>query len=185
MAYTISCQCGRQLTVQATEAGSQKSCSCGRQVSVPSLGKLARAAGEPRRTLSASEKVRVLVAAGELPAGTTCVRCQFPTNEILECSVECERPYIKQRTFWELALMHLVSPWLAILAKSYYQEAEVFGRETLVWTPLRMCPDCQALFGGGARASELRAALGAVPEYADLLQTYPGASVAAMVKGAQ
>ena len=120
MPYTISCQCGRQLTVQATEAGSQKSCGCGRQVSVPSLGKLARAAGEPLPTLSASEKVRVLVAAGELPAGTTCVRCQFPTKEILECSVECERPYIKQRTFWESVLVYLLFPfWISVVARRY------------------------------------------------------------------
>ena len=58
----------------------------------------------------------------------------------------------------------------------------MFGREVIVTTPLRMCPDCQALFGGGTRASELREVLGAVPEYDALLRTYPGASVAAVVR---
>jgi hypothetical protein len=183
MAYTITCECGRPLTVQASEAGSQKACSCGRQVSVPSLGKLARATGKPVPTLSAAESVRVLVAAGELPAGTTCVRCQFPTSEVLECSVECERPYIKQRTFWESVLMYMLAPlWLSIIARHYYDEPEVFGRETIVKMPLRMCSNCQALFVGRARASELREALCTVPAYAELLATYPGASVAVVEK---
>ena len=126
MPYTVSCQCGRQLAVSAAEAGSQVACRCGCQVSVPSLGKLARAAGEPLRTLSASEKVRVLVASGELPSGIMCVRCQLPTKEVLECSVECERPYVKKRSLLETFLMYTFAPlWLAIVAKRNYDEPEV------------------------------------------------------------
>lgn len=134
------------------------------------------------RTLSASEKVRVLVAAGELPRGTTCVRCQFPTEGILDCSVECERPYRSERGFWDyLLLMAFGSWWLAAIAWRDYEQTEVHGRETLVKTPLRMCPDCQARYHAGSRAGELRQLLHSVPEYDALLQTFPNASVAAMV----
>lgn len=183
MSYAISCECGRQLTVQATDAGTHLPCSCGRQVKVPTLGRLARAAGEPMRTLSASEKVRVLVAAGELPTGTTCVRCQFPTDGVLECSVECERPYTKKRLFWEGVLVYLFAPlWFSMVAKSYYDKPEVHGRETLVKTPLRVCGDCQQRFRGGAHSSELWQLLNSVPEYAALLQAFPSAHVVAIVK---
>ncbi len=179
MPYFVPCSCGQTLTVTAADAGSRRQCNCGRVVSIPSLGRLTRAAGERAPALSIAERVRMLVAQGELPAGNACGCCQVPTDGILSCSVECERPYRNTRSFWESVLLFVLGAWvLAVIAWRDWEQTEVHGQETLVKTPLRMCPQCQTQFRGTAGSQELRQLLGTVPEYAELLKTYPQASIA-------
>lgn len=175
MAYSVHCTCGRSHEVSAGDAGSLRECSCGRTVRVPSLGKLAQAAGEARKPLSPAETIRMLVAAGELPQGASCVRCQFPTRDVLEC----ERPYAKSRGFWQTVGIYVFLPLQAAAILSR-EQPEVLGREVVVKTPLRMCLDCQPLFDSGRRLSELRRLLSSVPQYDALLQQYPSAGIMAL-----
>lgn len=181
MGYNVACGCGKELAVTAGEAGSQKHCTCGRTVKVPTLGQLARAAGNPLATLSATERVSYLVSSGELPAGAVCARCQFPTDATLHCSVECERPYVREHgSWWTTFFSMLIFGFVRTILVQSRENPEVHGRELIVKMPLRMCPDCQPLFQAGSRVSELRNLLRSVSEYEAVLATYPQASVAAM-----
>jgi hypothetical protein len=182
MPYSVHCACGKSLVVSAAVAGTQIDCDCGRLVAVPSLGKLARDAGEVRNMLGTADQIRLLVAKGELPNGKTCVRCQFPTNGVLQCSIECERPQARKRGFWQTLGIYLFMPFQAAYVLSR-EPLEVHGREVVVRTPLRICADCSVLFEGGRRSSELRKLLASVPEYDALLQQYPRAAILALRYG--
>jgi hypothetical protein len=176
MDFTIDCSCGANLRVTTGDAGGTKRCHCGNINPVPSLGELRRRAGQQRYDVSIADKISYLVADGELPAETACIQCGIDTSNVLQCKVECERPYVKGRGFWSTVLLGLFAPfWILGALSRDYQNSEVHGRELIVNTPLALCPECAAT--SQAEKEDLHDLLRRVPLYDQLLQEYPNANV--------
>jgi hypothetical protein len=69
--YSVCCSCGRDVPVQASQAGSIVVCQCGAGLDVPPLSRLRASAGEdpiPRNTI---EHIRVMIRNKELPGRPT------------------------------------------------------------------------------------------------------------------
>jgi len=177
MDFTIDCSCGEQLRVGAADAGGTKRCQCGKANAVPSLSELRHRAGQNRYDVSIAEKLRYMFADGDLPPDNICAECGVETSNVLECSVECERPYTKGRGFWRTVLLGFFAPiWILGALNREYNEPEVFGEELIVDTPLPLCPDCAAHLTEGKH--NLRELLRRAPLYDQLFQEYPKAIAA-------
>jgi hypothetical protein len=176
MDFTFDCQCGQTLRITAVDAGQTKVCRCGTPNIIPSLSELRRRAGQACYDTHISDKIIAMHAQGLLPEELTCARCGRDTPGILNCSVECERPYSHGRGFWSTVLLGLLSPWwmLGVLSRDY-KHSEVHGREVVVQTPLRMCPECAAQVH--QQTSSARDILQRIPLYAQLFREYPKADV--------
>jgi hypothetical protein len=174
MDFTIDCTCGQQLRVGTADAGGSKRCHCGAINAVPSLSELRRLAGKQSYDVAIADKLRYMFADGELPPDNACVLCGAETPNILQCSVECERPHTKGRGFWGTVLLGIFAPvWVLVLLICEYKDAEVFGRELIVTTPLPLCPECAA--NAQPRKHNVRELLRRVPLYDQLFQEYPNA----------
>jgi hypothetical protein len=176
MDFTFDCQCGRTLRITAVDAGQSKVCRCGVSNTIPSLSELRRRAGQASYDINITDKIIARYAQGSLPSEATCAQCGRETTGILNCSVECERPYSHGRGFWSTVLLGLLSPWwmLGVINRDY-KHNEVHGREVIVPTPLRMCPECAAHVH--RQTDVTRNLLQRIPLYAQLFQEYPKAGV--------
>jgi len=176
MEFTIDCSCGAQHRVTAVEAGRTRRCRCGNDISIPRLSELRRSVGEQPYLVGIADKLRRMSAEQELPLGPICMECGRQTSNALPCRVECERPYAKGPGFWSTLLTHVVLPFSMLMgAWREYSNPEVHGRESIVETPLRLCPDCAAKVRKSKR--RIRELLLRVPPYADLLQEHPNAGI--------
>jgi len=180
MDFTISCPCGTQLKVTSADAGATKQCRCGRINSVPSLSKLRVNSGQKAYNVDVAEKIRYMRAAGELVTRGTCVYCGAMTDHVLECVVECERPYIKGRGYWSTAFFGVFGSifsafWLVKTLNQEYLDNEVHGRDLTVHIPLPLCPSCSA--EARKDPSHLRNLTSSVPLYGELLEQYPQAHI--------
>ena len=178
MPFHVDCRCGRQVEVRAADAGGEVTCPCGNVNPVPSLSELRRRAGLTSYEGSIAGTIRRKLVNGELPAGDLCVRCGMPTEETLECSVECERTSARGPGSWATVLLSMftsIGTWLTL--HEQYLDPEVTGRELVVEAPLRVCTDCRRRLRKRTRRKELRALLQTVPEYAELLREYPHAGL--------
>ena len=179
MDFTIQCSCGHQLQVSAVDAGGAKRCPCGNVNAVPSLSALRRQAGQQSYEVKIADKLRYMFADGELPPNKECAQCGCKTANVLECSVECERPYSKGRGYWIAVLLGFIAPLLALLTMiGDGRNSEVHGQELVVRTPLPLCPGCAADLT--LRRKRLIKLLCSVPLYAQLLEEYPQAAVAVL-----
>ncbi len=174
MDFTINCQCGATLRDATADAGGIKRCRCGHENSVPSLSKLRQESGQQAYDVSTAEKLRYMFADGDLPPNNVCVQCGCETSDVLQCSVECERPHTKGRGFWGTFFLGLFAP-LSVFHSIHqeYQNPEVFGRELIVDTPVPMCSKCQIDLR--PRKKTVRELLCRVPLYGQLFQEYPDA----------
>jgi hypothetical protein len=174
MDFTFNCECGEQLRVATADAGGTKRCRCGITNAVPSLSELRRQAGKQSYEVGIADKLRYMFADGELPRDNVCVECGSKTSNVLECSVECERPYTKGRGFWGTVLLGIFAPvWILGLLNREHKNPEVFGEELIVKTPLPLCPKCIATVR--PRKKNIRDLLCRVPLYDQLFQEYPNA----------
>jgi hypothetical protein len=170
--YSVQCACGREVSVCKADAGGEVGCSCGQRVNVPRLSALRAAVGEEAYARSTIERIRRMIAAGELPPEPYCLVSFRPTTDVLPVTVECETPCGWQYSWWMLSLIACVS--MALYRRALRDETDVKGREIVVELPMRIAADCQAYvrrFG----QSKLRELLSTVPIYAQLLQEYPDA----------
>ncbi|MCA9173543.1 MAG: hypothetical protein KDB14_03570 [Planctomycetales bacterium] len=115
-----------------------------------------------------------MFAEDRLPPDNVCVECGSETSDILQCSVECERPRAKGRGYWSTVVLGMLAPfWFLISLSHDYKNAEVFGEDLIVQTPLPLCPTCAAAIQ--PRKKDLHNLLRRVPLYDQLLQEYPHA----------
>lgn len=178
MPFHVDCRCGRQVEVRAADAGGEVTCPCGNVNAVPSLSALRRRAGLTSYEGSIAGTIRRKLADGELPLGDLCARCGMPTEETLQCSIECERTSPRASDSWATVLLGAftgIGTWLQL--QEQYLNTEVTGRELVVEAPLRVCADCRRRLRKRTRRNELRALLKTVPEYAELLREYPHAGL--------
>jgi hypothetical protein len=180
MTFTLSCSCGKTITVDAAQAGAEVRCLCGKLNGVPSLSELRYGAGQARYDVSAVDRIRQKVAEGSLPTETECVKCGSQTQDILFSFIECERPWITGGAgFWQIFFAALVLPYWFLLRMSNkaYDNPRVFGRETVVETPLRMCLQCQSAVRGSHGVRALAELIRKVPLYEELLREFPEAEI--------
>ena len=174
MDFTIDCTCGQQLRVGTADAGGSKRCHCGAINAVPSLSELRRLAGQQSYDIGIADKLRYMFADGKLPPNNACVLCDAKTANILQCTVECERPHTKGRGFWATVLLGIFAPvWVLVSLNREYMNPEVFGQELIVNTPLPLCPECEAK--AKPRKRNIGELLRRVPLYDQLFQEYPNA----------
>lgn len=191
MDFTIDCTCGKQLHVGTADAGGTKRCRCGTTNAVPALSELRRRAGQQSYDVNIADKLRHMFADGKLPPDNFCSRCGTETSNVLNCSVECERPHTKSRGFWGTVLLGISSTiflpvwilvWILGALSREYRNSEVFGQELVVNTPLALCSECAAdVKPTNNNIGEL---LRRVPLYDQLLQAYPEADAAQVTRAA-
>jgi hypothetical protein len=178
MDYSLTCSCGRQLKVEAAAAGTEFFCECGAPVRVPSLSQLRMMAGRAAYESGTVDTIRRMLAEGALPWGELCAVSGKPTRDAMDLSVHCERVQAASDPTRTAVLLAILFGPLSLLLMLLGQRSprDARGRETSVWTPLRVAPEHQQTV---ARASQktLRRLLRTVPVYAALLDQYPRARI--------
>jgi hypothetical protein len=175
--YQLGCECGADVTVEETAAGTTVPCRCGRRVAVPSLRELRRRAGMPGAGLSPDLVVETLLLAGKLPEEDHCVLCGVATDATLCCTTECELAFVKtgQPSPWVYALAFLTFGLLGVaVARASAREDREWGKDRIYPLPLRVCAGCRRGLTGEA---EVKEAMARVPLYRRLLEKYPAARV--------
>jgi hypothetical protein len=175
MAYSLTCSCGRQLEVPAAAAGTEVFCECGARVRVPSLSELRLLAGRAAYETGTVDVIRRMLAEGSLPWGELCAVSGKPTQDVLDLSVHCERVQAEKDGLRSFQLLVLLFGLPALLL-GQRSSRDPQGRETSVWTPLRVAHDHQRKVGRASQKT-LRRLLRTVPVYAALLDQYPRARV--------
>jgi hypothetical protein len=119
--------------------------------------------------------IRRMLAEGSLPWGEVCAVSGKPTQEAMNLSVHCERVQAENDGLRSLqVLVFLFGPLAMLFGRRSSRDPR--GRETSVWTPLRIAPEHQPTVArAGLRT--LRRLLRTVPVYAALLDQYPRARV--------
>jgi hypothetical protein len=140
------------------------------------LSELRRQAGQARYEVDIAAKLQQMFADGELPAESDCVGCGVKTENVLRCSVECERTWTRGGGgFWKTFFLGFFVPWQYL--RQDYGNPEVVGRELVVQTPIRYCDSCWYAMGKKPRKRQVVDLLRAVPMYNQLLLEYPSADV--------
>jgi hypothetical protein len=132
-------------------------------------------AGRPAYETGTVDVIRRMLAEGSLPWGELCAVSGKPTQDAMDLSVHCERVQAEKDGVRVLQVAVLLfGPLVALLGQRPSRDPH--GRETSVWTPLRVAQEHQRTV---ARASQkaLRRLLRTVPVYAALLDQYPRARV--------
>jgi len=173
--YSVQCHCGRTVAVTKADAGGQVQCRCGQSVRVPRLSELRRQSGQAAYESGAVDRIRRMLAEGQLPPGDTCQISFRPTKDVLWVTVECETPYSRgSYSWWSLLLIGLISSAAYFMAAQ--AETETVGRETVLRLPLLIDAEFQPQVRRYT-ASRLSELLRAVPIYAQLLAEFPRARV--------
>lgn len=183
MDFSITCSCGKRITVTAAHAGAQVPCLCGKLNEVPSLSELRHAVGQVRYNLGIVDRIRQKVDEGVVPSESVCAKCGAETGGTLYSFVECERTWNTEGGFWKHFFLILLLPvWIWDQLRRDYGSPDVLGRETVVETPLRMCPECQSMVRNARGTRALLALLQKVPLYQELLREYPHATISVSTK---
>ncbi len=176
MDFSVTCECGSSVPVSASMCGTMVTCACGANISVPKLSELRRNAGLRAFEVSVSDRLMAMNLEGRLPVESECAVCGIPTNESLECSIECERPFAKAPGFWRAFFLMLFAPiWAFAAIGRDYGNPEVHGNELVIDAPIRICRSCFQAYGiSKQRCLEL---LRKTECYDQLLQAYPKAQI--------
>ena len=178
MDFSISCPCGKTTSVTAVQAGSEVRCLCGKLNAVPSLSELRHGAGQARYNLETRGPDQAGSGRASLAFGRRCAKCGLQTSGTLCFVVECEQPWSTGGGFWKHFFLWLLAPvWIWGVLLRDYKSDEVFGRETVVEIPVRMCPDCQAAVRNSPSTRAMTALLHTIPLYHQLLREYPKATI--------
>jgi hypothetical protein len=143
----VKCPCGQRIEVEAWSAGGTVPCPCGQAVPVPLLSELRRGAGLDAYQENPARKIERMRAAGDLPAGTTCARCDDPTDDVLDLVAECEtgREGSSDVAMGATAAVAALfgSLFLVVAAAESADEGETRGGALSVLVPVRLCRECR------------------------------------------
>jgi hypothetical protein len=181
MFYRIPCQCGDDVTVAETLAGTKIPCHCGRMVAIPSLRELRRLSGSHQEEIQPEMEVESLLLANRLPEEDCCILCGAATDHSICCRTECEKAQVKTDRWpwwvWLLVLLTcgaiLAFGMIVVLAGTKGQTTE-HGKDRTYDLPLRICADCRQQL---TNELEIKDAMWEVPAYQRLLEKYPDAKV--------
>ena len=138
--YEVECDCGQRLSVELHEAGTRKNCpGCRGTVIVPDTVKLKQAAGDPYPLLSARQKIRWTLEAGEPPFDGRCHNgCQRPATRETQCRLEI----LEQRIVDDD--QNGVFP--TITGGLSFRAAATEEQWNTLFVPLWLCESCQQQF---------------------------------------
>jgi hypothetical protein len=178
MEFRVDCTCGAHFMVREGLAGTKRTCTCGRVVTVPPLHELRRQIGLRPYEVSPELVIEHMLASGELPADHACVRCGAETDAVVHVQAECERVQVRTggEPTWLLVLLLLISPVLLLMGLLLRQRGDQkeYGKDKIYMLPLAVCPKCRSTL---RNPTEIKDALCRVPEYRQLLDKFPDASV--------
>ena len=178
--YSVLCKCGRDVAVQASQAGSELTCQCGARLDVPPLSRLRASVGEDPIPLNTIDRIRLMIRNQELPKGEICSCCGRPANEIVVLRVQCERQWVKggESSSRRLVFALLFLGWLGtIIALARPRRREEFGRDISVDVPVRVSSECRARILRTRGQRKLRNLLRETPIYQQLLDEFPRAII--------
>jgi hypothetical protein len=181
MKYEVTCGCGRNIGVGATQAGRKLDCpACGQPVQVPRLSTLRISAGEEAIPLNSVERVEQAVRQGKLPSNQVCPITGGNPDSIAVFRIHCEQTWKKEgdslveSIFWRV----LFGGWIGrMIADSRAAKPEVLGRNTAVDAPVRVSSSTLQSLSHQRNQREMHRILKAVPEYAAVLADFPKARV--------
>lgn len=142
MEFHVECECGAQIPVTEGQSGTLVTCTCGRENAVPGLGELRRLAGLPTYQASTADVIGRMLAAGELPPGEACAKCERPTDEVLGTMAECELASMGIRGGKQSAAVMLFG-WIGALLVPDTQKTTHEGKSLAVRVPIRLCRNCR------------------------------------------
>jgi hypothetical protein len=172
MKYEVRCACGKPRVVTGADAGATLRCACGRAVEVPSFHQLRTAGGEAATPLLV--RVRTLIGSGALPGERVCAVCRRPTGGMARIGMGCEEESGGQPAYASKTgcLFFAVFGWLAPVAiATTSQVAKAESPDVSLVAPLPVCEACRPVL---TQQAELRKALRQIPDYAAVLDQYPG-----------
>ena len=181
MDYSVTCECGHQIGVTASQAGAELTCRCGANVVVPRMSQLRKAAGQSAIPISTADMINKMVASGELPLDGLCPLSQRPADDTLYVRATCERSWTRggdEDSGQFAIMMWLLGGWLGYLIakRSLREQAEHLGRDTVVDLPIRIASEARSKYGWQP-ALELRSLLAKTPIYATLFKEFPDAKL--------
>jgi hypothetical protein len=185
MYLRVNCECGRELAVSATSAGSRLDCTCGRTVDVPTLSELRRNAGLNPIPLNTVESIQKLVRLGELPNEKNCPFTGRIPDTVVWLRVDCESKWVRGSEplsipwiFFYIFLLGWVGAWLVALRKETPKEE--LGRDVSVDLPLRVSSEAIPNVFRMTSQRKLRKVLRQNPVYSKLLVEYPSAFISVL-----
>ena len=184
MKYSFSCECGNDLEVTATQAGTEISCACGNDARVPLLSQLRKLAGQGAYEAGTIETIIRLTRDGELPHGDICVISGLPTSDCYELYVQCESKWMKGIGKGQYLLIILTMVLLPIWILWFFlgkalanDERQELGRDRGVYAPIRVRQEFHEQLRQTRSQAKLRKALRTVPVYSSLLDEFPRAKI--------
>ena len=155
MAFRVPCECGEQLDVSISDAGTTKSCDCGRAVSIPRLSKLREMAGLAAYEICPADEISRAVADGTWRLSDACSHCGAGTDSVAHLHGICEHawresPNASNNERYRLLflarviLAGLFGRILFRLSQSNVDDtAKEHGRDVNFTAPFRLCDSCQ------------------------------------------
>jgi hypothetical protein len=187
MNLSVQCECGKQLPVSATSAGSEASCSCGLRISIPTLSELRRNAGLNPIPLNTVETIQKLIRSNALPNEKTCPISGRIADTVVYFRVECESTWVKGReplsVKWVVVYV-LFFGWLGKLLATIRNDTprEELGRDVSVDVPIKVSEETLSRVLKMTAQRKLKKILKTNPIYAKLLSEYPRAVVSVIGK---
>jgi hypothetical protein len=178
--FSVDCQCGATIAVNASQAGGAVAFPCGENVAVPPLFKIRTRVGLIAHETNIRDSIARMIEDQLLPWGQCCAVTEMPTDDVMWFDIQCEATYTKGgRIHPLLAIWGLLSPLgLLALAMRSREPTEIHGRDIVIRVPLLVQQDQQA----GLRKSRqrrLKAVLSKVPVYEELFRDHPKAKISA------
>lgn len=177
MDFRIQCPCGLAMTISEAAAGSVTKCACGKDVKIPEWTELRVRAGLPPYNVSPELLIEHILQNRELPFDNKCLRCEVPTDHLIQVLTTCEKTLVQQSGggIWSILVATLLGGALwGALASQMRGEEKVHGRDKRYLLPLRICPDCARTLKS---RQEIKMCLCAVPTYNLLLDKFPDAEI--------
>jgi hypothetical protein len=148
MDFTLTCDCGKQQTVNEGTSGSKLNCACGCTIKIPSLHILREQAGLTGVKVHPAAVVAEAITQGRLPP-PKCVNCDNPHGRIVRITTECERSWKRTRSSRGIGQVILVLfSWGLYLISTFGEDkdVEIQGRDLIVETPVSLCTSCWGFF---------------------------------------
>lgn len=188
--FSLSCECGKSVTVNIADAGGEKFCECGRRLAVPSLSELRRSIGQDPFESNVLDTVRRQLRECDNQIGAVCLHSGRSTSDRLWIALVCEQRRIgknKSDRDWRpvrflatlfaivmLPLAGIVYLFSRMWAENSPSDSQELGHDRIINLPLPIDSD----FHDEISEKQLLRYAKRIPLYAKIFEEFPGAVVA-------
>jgi hypothetical protein len=123
------------------------------------------------------DTIKRMLEEGTLPSGETCAESGRATRDFIRLVVLCERLYTAADRHSGGQAAWILGIWGLVWTMGHKQDPKVYGRDTVVTIPLRLCREYHRKLAGWGTQRKFRRLLRTVPVYARLLEEYPSATI--------